>query len=77
MSSNPKTLIYSIRMSRSLRQQLQRLAEAQDRKPAEVVRRMIKLAYADLTRQQCQSEIERIPDPQAALAEAGERVIYA
>lgn len=39
---------YSIRLPRTLRQQLQELAEDQDRTPADVVRRLIKEAYADL-----------------------------
>ena len=47
-----ETVNYSVRMPVALRQKLEELAEAQDRKPADVVRRMIRLAYADLKRQQ-------------------------
>jgi predicted DNA-binding protein len=43
---------YSVRLPVTLRQKLQRLAEAQDRKAADVIRRLIKEAYADLESQQ-------------------------
>ena len=38
---------YSVRMPITLRRQLDRLAEEQDRTPSQVVRRLIQFAYAD------------------------------
>ena len=42
---------YSIRMPIVLREQLNRLAEAEERHPSQVVRRLIRRAYAEMERQ--------------------------
>lgn len=42
---------YSIRMPVTLRRQIEQLAAAQDRRPSQVVRRLIRLAYAEWKRE--------------------------
>ena len=42
---------YSIRMPIALREQLDRLAEAEERYPSQVVRRLIRRAYAEMEQQ--------------------------
>ena len=58
---------YSVRMPVTLREQLQELAEVEDRRPSQVVRRLIRLAYAEMKRhdapvQTAQSERPRFAD---------------
>jgi predicted DNA-binding protein len=42
---------FSVRMPLALRQKLDELAKAQDRRPSDTVRRLIKLAHAELEQQ--------------------------
>jgi predicted transcriptional regulator len=47
---------YSIRMPITLRRQIDQLAAAQERRPSQVVRRLIRLAYAEWKREALQRE---------------------
>ena len=47
---------YSIRMPITLREQLDQLAKSEDRRPSQVVRRLIKFAYAEWERKFPQRE---------------------
>ena len=52
---------YSIQMPITLREQLNRLAEAEERYPSQVVRRLIRRAYAEMERQNPQPTDRSIP----------------
>lgn len=54
--STQLTQTYSVRLTAEERQQLQRLADHQDRTSARVIRRMIREAYADLERRQADTD---------------------
>ena len=45
---NNEHCTYSVRMPTTLREQLERLAKAQDRNPSQVVRRLIRRACAEM-----------------------------
>ncbi|MCP4543458.1 MAG: hypothetical protein GY832_40620 [Chloroflexi bacterium] len=52
---------YSVRMPTTLRQQLERLAEAEDRHPSQVVRRLIRRACAEMEQRKLLSTDQPIP----------------
>lgn len=45
---NEQWLTFSVRMPATLRSQLERIAKAQERRPSQVVRRLIRLAWAEV-----------------------------
>ena len=47
---------YSVRMPVTLRERLDRLAAAQDRRPSQVIRRLIRVACAEIERENFQRE---------------------
>ena len=53
---NREYCTYSIRMPVTLRRQIEQLAAAQDRRSSQVVRRLIRLAYAEWARNSLQRE---------------------
>jgi predicted DNA-binding protein len=53
---------FSVRMPITLRQKLDQLARAQDRRASDTVRRLIRLAYAELERSRATPHTESFPD---------------
>ena len=52
---------YSVRLPITLRKQLEQLAKAEDRHPSQVVRRLIRRAYAEMERCRLLSTDQHIP----------------
>ncbi len=58
---NGQHCTYSVRMPTTLREQLERLAKAQDRNPSQVVRRLIRRAYSEMEQRGLLSTDQHIP----------------